>query len=75
LAANNAIPIIFGVSIESQGFYKTAKLQIRRLKTAVASNGQTFGKVYKWSIATRGNVWPAVSRYTTHIFLSLFENP
>jgi len=74
-AVNLPIPIIFGTFVDDRGFYKTAKLQTRRLKTDVSSNGQIFGKVQNRTIATRGHVWPTESRHMTYIYESFFEDP
>jgi len=44
-AVNKPIAKVFGDLVDGKGFYKAAELQTPRLKTDVASNGQTFGKV------------------------------
>jgi len=43
-AANAPIGVILGNAVVAAGLYKAAKLQIYRLKTHAASNGQTFEK-------------------------------
>ena len=74
-AVNAPIGIILGNAIEGAWLYKAAKLQLYRLKTDAASNGQTFEKFQNLTNSTLGHVWLAISRPSIQIFQLFFGNP